>query len=682
MFELNTQGLSDWNPESFKATVFKGGLVNPEIGTVIGTGLRRHAINEDISGLHQETPQQRQKKIDAALQAWSEKNPQMPGESQEDYFGRVKDFSKAVTESQDFSGSSMRYAIPQADPNATRAVGFDTNLEPRSMETAAEGGGALYSKFTKDYGPLVMNPEYTTDVTPVQTAPVAPIAPGIMTQPAGETPESYAARKAGALRGIEEQNPVETQADYYDKLATAWLKYDTEKAMTYKAKGMELRQEQNIRDITTKGMEEAANSPDPATGYRNLAKQIARYDQGAAMDLWKAAAEYDMRKAQMNWSMRPTQDQYSQVFATMRDVKDQGQWDAERARLMKINPGVEIPSKMDPEALNTLSYRAGGNEKFSGPQTGTYQWASIINAVNAKKADDLRIVYGDVTRAPQGTYTPDEINEAKNQWVAAKNAYLESNDQLLSGKYTGGQFSSAGIQGDISAADTSPTDLDVVTTVDQGYPSINGVSRRKFIEGVTPTAKLQTLNDKNEQAYMEESKKNASRVTALIENPTTVSADATAIANSLNSILNDNTKYPTEEAKVTAVESFVGSTKSDTQKKGTIAAILSMIPYVGGKVTENRKLTLKEASEAVVQANTMAQNMRGIDLTNLANNKNRLITIANLTPMDPTHREEVIKAINKIGIAKVAAPAPKGKLKDPRVATVDNRNSAVEDLDK
>ena len=649
-FSFDTGLLDDWSQERFNATKL------PELdwskeGQMLGRGLRQNAIRNAMEGVHQETPSEHKAKIDEAMRQWAAKNPQGPGESDTDYYGRVKEAhaQEAANVQANAQASYNRMSVDQShEPGLV-------NNQPQTMSTemstgmeanpAAFGVGQSNLPITQAAEVPSAKPGAVLEATnrAIENTPEVPIAP----QVAPETQESYDARRAIALQQAEASNPIQTKADYYDQLADKWLRFDPNKAMEYKKQAMEYRQEQNVRDITAKGMEEASNSPNPADGYRKLAKQLAQYDQGAATELWKAAAEYDMRKAQMNWSMRPTQDQYSQVFATMRGVKTQDEWNAERKRLMQINPGVEIPAKMAPESLDNLSYRAGANEKFSGPQPGTFQWADAINKVNDKKSTDLRIIYGDMTSAPPGTYTVDQLNEARNEWTGAKNAYLESNAQLMSGKYTGGQFASSGIKGDISAPDISPTNIDVFSDVDKTKPAINGVYRRTLKAGLVPTTTIKNALAKNDLEYEAESKKNSTAVIGAIEKPEITSRESSNIATSLNAIMTDDTK--TDEQKTAAAMSWVSETQQDANKKGILNVIMSAVPGLHS-VTKDRPMTMDELKNTVIQANIMATSMHNLDAANFANVKTKMKAIADQTPMTEEDRAATKAAIDKMNV--------------------------------
>ena len=689
-FSFDTGLLDDWSQERFNATKL------PELdwskeGQMLGRGLRQNAIRNAMEGVHQETPAEHKAKIDEAMRQWAAKNPQGPGESDTDYYGRVKEF--ANNQLNPSLGQST--AAEQFKYKPTAGVSYDQKVN--ALEQAVEGTDALdYNlndaqrwrvadsrangvqvqldnpTLTDEQREASIGNQYNYNVTeaalaqkPMQDLSKVGQSPLDMSQVVAqqdaeaqarytvpgqqqaEGQDSYAARAAAARQGFEEANPIQTKADYYDQLADKWLRFDPNKAMEYKKQAMEYRQEQNVRDITAKGMEEASNSPNPADGYRKLAKQLAQYDQGAATELWKAAAEYDMRKAQMNWSMRPTQDQYSQVFATMRGVKTQDEWNAERKRLMQINPGVEIPAKMAPESLDNLSYRAGANEKFSGPQPGTFQWADAINKVNDKKSTDLRIIYGDMTSAPPGTYTVDQLNEARNEWTGAKNAYLESNAQLMSGKYTGGQFASSGIKGDISAPDISPTNIDVFSDVDKTKPAINGVYRRTLKAGLVPTTTIKNALAKNDLEYEAESKKNSTAVIGAIEKPEITSRESSNIATSLNAIMTDDTK--TDEQKTAAAMSWVSETQQDANKKGILNVIMSAVPGLHS-VTKDRPMTMDELKNTVIQANIMATSMHNLDAANFANVKTKMKAIADQTPMTEEDRAATKAAIDKMNV--------------------------------
>ena len=134
-FSFDTGLLDDWSQERFNATNL------PELdwskeGQMLGRGLRQNAIRNAMEGVHQETPSEHKAKIDEAMRQWAAKNPQGPGESDTDYYGRVKEAhaQEAANVQANAQASYNRMSVDQShEPGLV-------NNQPQTMSTEMSTG--------------------------------------------------------------------------------------------------------------------------------------------------------------------------------------------------------------------------------------------------------------------------------------------------------------------------------------------------------------------------------------------------------------------------------------------------------------------------------------------------------------------------------------------------------------
>ena len=634
MYTLDTT-FTPWNQQAFQAEQLPA-IDASGLGKVLGAGYRRNQLTSEINDLpnsKQFQQNQIQQSTADKVKQWVANNPKPVQESDESYQARLADYIKS-----NMDNTASATQAGQASSNLSTFM--NPNFNPINANVANNGGanGLVAGDLSKQAPQPSLNDKYNSFINDwMSNNKQVDGEPDAMYQDRVHAAIKDYATKTAPQLGTAEQ-PAPTLANTaIEGLSQQQLANVPARAPLQSREDIDNSANATYNNNLTKATSDAqqqaqAETPleSKADYMRRLAHSIANTSPDTALKLIQDANELDLKKAQMDWSMRPTQTEYAQVFSTMRTLNgDQGAWDANRARFQKQYPGIEIPAQASPESLQHLSYQAGANEKFVGPQQGTREYAQQTIDQLARYKDNLRALYGD-SSLPGSHFNFQQQQQLYKQAIDAENQYNRALTLFNNGTYKGTdyvapeappQLGNTLTSNDISTRFSSGNAISTEPAIVGGVKFVNankvGADGKDILDNsgnpipATPDQITHLYNEKDiadKQLLNQVNEEQLKRVNASRAFPLHIAPLAQGdVANSPNvaalKTVQDihGDRLANDDDFIKTIQSSMSNSSNEAVRSGWINALSSIVHVSGldlGNFFKNSPLTIEQATQA------------------------------------------------------------------------------------